>query len=273
MRLGDLFKFGGGKKTIDIRANNAPVGPNYTAWDAAAGRNVPWDVHAYNRRKEAELRETNKAITRDKNWFKAHQAAVILGLGGAGVGALMGGGAAGAGAAAGGSAGGAPAAGSMAGMSLGKAGPFVAPALGKVGGAVAPAAATGVGAAGGGLSLGSVLKLGELAAGIWGVRSGRKAESQTQAAVMAENQRQFDLQHRMMREQEATRQAELQRYQAEMAAQWAAQQKMAEEAFRAQEEERIYQRRLREESEARKGPRRQASADALVSLRHLIGRG
>lgn len=72
---------------------------------------------------------------------------------------------------------------------------------------------------------------------------------------MAEQRRQFDLQ------QQAAK------------AQWDAQQKFQQEQFAASEEERLYNRRLQDEKEARRAPYRAASLDALNRLPSILDSG
>ena len=75
------------------------------------------------------------------------------------------------------------------------------------------------------------------------------------------------------REQEAARRAEAERAAAEDARRWAVEEENRKRQMAADEEERAFARRLAEEREARRAPRRRASADALVSLQDLIRAG
>lgn len=72
---------------------------------------------------------------------------------------------------------------------------------------------------------------------------------------MAEQKRQFDMQ------------------QAAAKAQWDAQQKFQQDQFAASEEERLYNRRLQDEKEARRAPYRAASLDALNRLPDILASG
>jgi uncharacterized protein YhaN len=85
-------------------------------------------------------------------------------------------------------------------------------------------------------------------------RSDMRAQ-QIEADNRAEQKRQFDLQ------------------QAQLKAQWDAQQKFEADRFAASEEERLHTRQLSDEREARRAPYRAASAAALERLPGLINSG
>jgi outer membrane lipoprotein SlyB len=142
------------------------------------------------------------------------------------------------------------------------------PAAGAAGGGAGAAPASGS-------SFGNLLGLGQLAAGLYGNIAGRNAQTKAAEAAAAEQARQFEIQLGLAKEAERVRQKEQARHDAEALAQWQAQQKLAEDQWKAQEEERLYRRRLQDEAEARKAPRRAASAQALLRLQDLIrlGRG
>lgn len=78
---------------------------------------------------------------------------------------------------------------------------------------------------------------------------------QLEQEQMAESRRQFDQQQALMRQQ------------------WDATQKFEADKWAASEEERMYDRRLRDEREARMAPRRAASAQALAGLPGIIASG
>ena len=75
------------------------------------------------------------------------------------------------------------------------------------------------------------------------------------------------------REQEATRRAEFQAQQQQLQRQWDATQKFEADKWAVLEEERLYDRRLKEERETRMAPRRAASAQALANLPGILEHG
>lgn len=284
MKLGkllDVFKFGGGKKPLDIRTNNKPVGPNYTTWDPVAGRNVPVDMRAVNAKQEARIIDTNNRIKTDKNWWKAHQVAGTLMLGGMpalGALGLLGG----SGAAAAGAAGGAPAAGSMAGMSVGtaggaaipasvgSAGPYVAPAV-KGGGAIAPVVKDVAPAVGGKMKLGTLLDVGKLAgnafSSLWGARKAGQTAKYEADLTASTLEKQMELERQRLAEEKA----QFLMQQEELKRQWEAEQAFRKQQFDVSEEERLWRRRIEEEREARSAGRRAHAAAARAKLRDYLG--
>lgn len=141
--------------------------------------------------------------------------------------------------------------------------------------AAASVPATVPAAAGGAMNFGNLLKLGQLAVpavtGLFGMRSQNRAlDRQSQMEQGNLNQ-----QMEMARENEMYRRSEAARVAAEEAKRW-----QAEEAFRARqlaadEEDRAYNRRLLEEREARRAPKRAAGQQAMLRLQDLLrlGRG
>lgn len=154
--------------------------------------------------------------------------------------------------------------------------------FGKLASVAIPTFGMGLGAAGGAaganstiqntvaptgkMSMGNLLRLGELGAGLFGNIFGQRSQNRAN-----------DQAARMQQEQFAQQQALLERQQIEDQRRWE-----AEEAFRAkqlasQEEERLYnrtlsekQQRLLDEAEARKAPRRALSQQALMRISELL---
>lgn len=169
-------------------------------------------------------------------------------------------------------------------------GAFVGPALGAMGGGsaaggtlgsmagtihggvISTAAPTFSGLAGGSMGV-PWWKLGELAVGtfgnIYGANKSQSANRESLRAQMA-GQTQAEI---LAREQMAEEKRQFELTRQEQAAQWAADQKFQADKFAASEEERLYDRRLKDEREARMGPYREASAAALQRLPGLIASG
>jgi len=161
------------------------------------------------------------------------------------------------------------------------AAPALAGSFGAMSGGSAAVAAptwgTVAGTTSGGLAGGSMgapwWKLGELAVGtfgnIYGANKSQSANRESLRAQMA-GQTQAEI---LAREQMAEEKRQFELTRQEQAAQWAADQKFQADKFAASEEERLYDRRLKDEREARMGPYREASAAALQRLPGLIASG
>ena len=116
-------------------------------------------------------------------------------------------------------------------------------------------------------------KLGELAVGTFGNLYGaNKAQGANREALAAQMAAQTQAEI-LAREQLAEEKRQFELTRSEQAAQWAADQKFKADQFAASEEERLYDRRLRDEKEARLGPYREASAAALGRLPGVIASG
>lgn len=143
-----------------------------------------------------------------------------------------------------------------------------ASAAGSAAGASAPAV-------GAGMTFGNMLKLGELGVGaatnILGQRSQNRALNQQQAI----DQRNYGEQMQLAREQEAYRRAEADRVARQEEARWQTEEAYRQKQVAADEEERAYSRRLLDEREARRAPKRAAGQAALLRLQDLLrlGRG
>lgn len=163
------------------------------------------------------------------------------------------------------------------------ASPFVAAAAPAVlgafsgGGAASGAAGSAAGASapavGAGMTFGNMLKLGELGVGaatnILGQRSQNRALNQQQAI----DQRNYGEQMQLAREQEAYRRSEADRVAKQEEARWQTEEAYRQKQVAADEEERAYSRRLMDEREARRAPKRAAGQAALLRLQDLLRLG
>lgn len=146
--------------------------------------------------------------------------------------------------------------------------------------AVIGGSAPGVSQAAGRFSLNNLLDLGKLGAGLWGTITGNHANTKATDLARIEQQREFDQQQQMLLAQQAKDKAEKDRVFAESQRQWEADQKFKADQFAASEQDRMrrqqledYNLQLTKESEARKAPRRAASAGALLRLQDLLRLG
>jgi hypothetical protein len=120
-------------------------------------------------------------------------------------------------------------------------------------------------------SLSSLMDLGKLGAGLYGVVAGNRANNSAQSRSLLEQQREFDQQQQMLTANEATRKAEATRVADEQSRQWNAAQQFQAQQFAAQEEQRQHDRALADAAEARKAPRRALGQQALMRLSDFLG--
>jgi hypothetical protein len=234
-----------------------------------SGRRMYVDDHERQRLKQVE--ENRKRWSKTFNTFRA----IGLGIPAAAVAApalagAFGGGAAAGGGAAGGVSSAAPAASAgwgMSGVTAPTFGAAAAPVASAAGGVSMPAAAAGWASKVPWMSVGS--KGVDTLFGIYANRQQSKANKEALAyqeranaeamayerEQMAEQRRQFDTQQKAAAEQ------------------WAAMQKFEADRWGASEEERLYDRRLKDERESRLAPRRAMAADALQRLPGLLASG
>lgn len=122
-------------------------------------------------------------------------------------------------------------------------------------------------------TMGGLLKLGQLAVpavtGLLGMRSQSKGLNRQHQIEQANYAQQIS----MARENEAYRRSEAERVAAEEAKRWSADEMFRSKQYAADEEERTYNRRLLDEREARRAPRRAASQQALYRLQDLLKLG
>lgn len=121
------------------------------------------------------------------------------------------------------------------------------------------------------MTLGNMLKLGEL--GVGGISSlfGARSANKTARYAADSNARTIASQMALERERLATEAATNARQEAEAKRQWEANQLMQQRQFDASEEERLYNRRLLDEREARAAPRRAMADRARMRLGALLG--
>ena len=117
------------------------------------------------------------------------------------------------------------------------------------------------------------LKLGELGAGTFGNLYASRKQSTANREALAYQQQANEQAMAMDREMEAERKRQFDVQQVELKRQWDATQQFEASRFAASEDERLYDRRIRDERETRRAPYRAASEAALARLPGILAGG